>query len=59
LFHRFFRGKASLEGGVPGTGLGLSIAREIVARHQGRIEVESEGTPGEGATFTVRLPVEE
>jgi two-component system phosphate regulon sensor histidine kinase PhoR len=57
LFRRFFRGRASLESGVPGTGLGLSIAKGIVERHQGRIEVESEGTPGEGATFSVWLPV--
>jgi signal transduction histidine kinase len=58
VFHRFFRGKASLDSGVPGTGLGLSIARGIVKRHQGRIEVKSEGVPGKGATFTVWLPVE-
>jgi len=56
LFERFFRGRASDEAGVNGTGLGLAIARETVDRHCGQIEVESEGVPGKGATFTVWLP---
>lgn len=55
LFERFFRGRAGRESAAPGTGLGLAIAREIVEKHRGRIEVQSEG-PGKGATFTVWLP---
>ena len=35
---------------------GLAIAREIVDRHEGRIEATSNGTPGEGAVFSVWLP---
>jgi signal transduction histidine kinase len=58
VFERFTRGIAGRVSGTPGTGLGLSIAREIVDRHQGRIEVSSEGVPGKGATFTVWLPVQ-
>lgn len=37
-----------------GTGLGLAIVREIVKKHDGRIEVQSK--PGEGTTFLVRVP---
>jgi PAS domain S-box-containing protein len=57
LFKRFFRGQVGRRSEQPGTGLGLAIAREIVERHGGRIEVESTGVPGEGATFTIWLPV--
>ncbi|HYX70747.1 MAG TPA: ATP-binding protein, partial [Terriglobales bacterium] len=38
-----------------GTGLGLSLARRIVEEHGGRVEVDS--APGQGARFTLRLPV--
>jgi two-component system NtrC family sensor kinase len=36
-------------------GLGLAVSQNIVERHQGRIEVQSE--IGKGTTFTVTLPV--
>ncbi|MFW6182698.1 MAG: sensor histidine kinase, partial [Chloroflexota bacterium] len=57
LFERFFRGRAGRASGSAGTGLGLSIAQEIVRQHGGRIAVESTGKSGEGATFTIWLPV--
>ncbi|MBL8019086.1 MAG: GHKL domain-containing protein [Leptospirales bacterium] len=38
-----------------GTGLGLSIVRNIVQKHQGKIDVETEA--GKGAAFHVILPV--
>ncbi|MEW5986457.1 MAG: ATP-binding protein [Chloroflexota bacterium] len=57
LFDRFYRGKAAEESGAPGTGLGLAICREIVDRHNGRIEVTSR--EGGGTIFTVWLPAVE
>ena len=48
LFEPFFSTKKD------GTGLGLAVSYSIVARHGGRIEVESE--VGKGSKFTVRLP---
>jgi signal transduction histidine kinase len=38
------------------TGLGLSISHDIVLAHGGRIEVASK--PGEGAEFSVYLPLQ-
>ena len=52
LFRRFYRADESV--GV-GTGLGLALAQEWMARHGGRVEVES--VPGAGATFTLVLPL--
>lgn len=37
-----------------GLGLGLTISHNIIQRHQGNIEVESQ--PGKGTVFIVRLP---
>jgi signal transduction histidine kinase len=40
-----------------GTGQGLAIVRRVVIdRHGGSIDVQS--TPGKGARFVVRLPIE-
>jgi len=38
-----------------GTGLGLNMAYNIIQRHKGTIDVESE--VGKGTTFTIRIPV--
>lgn len=54
LFTRFFRGSASRQMGNPGTGLGLAICSEIIERHGGWIEVQSEES--RGSTFTLWLP---
>lgn len=39
---------------IRGTGLGLYLTKHLVEAHGGRIDVSS--TPGEGSTFSVRLP---
>ncbi len=38
-----------------GTGLGLNVAYNIIQKHKGTIDVESE--VGKGTTFTIRIPV--
>ncbi len=53
IFERFERAVSSRHFG--GLGLGLWITREVVEAHAGRIRVES--TPGQGAEFTVELPL--
>ncbi len=56
VFERFRQADTSTTRAHAGLGLGLSIARHLVELHGGTISVESDG-PGQGATFTVRLPV--
>ncbi len=53
IFERFTRAVPVDHFG--GLGLGLYICQQIVAAHRGRIHVASR--PGEGATFTVELPL--
>ena len=55
LTERFYRIDAGQSRAKGGTGLGLAIVKHIVARHRGRLQVSSE--PGQGATFTVTIPL--
>ncbi|MBS2030282.1 MAG: hypothetical protein JST54_20435 [Deltaproteobacteria bacterium] len=50
LFEPFFTTKAT------GTGLGLAVVRRFVEAHRGRASFRS--APGQGSTFSLRLPVE-
>jgi two-component system phosphate regulon sensor histidine kinase PhoR len=52
VFERFYKGESSRAG--EGVGLGLAIVKHLVRAHGGTADVQSK--PGEGATFTVRLP---
>jgi signal transduction histidine kinase len=54
IFEKFGRAKSGA--GRSGTGLGLFIARSIAEAHGGSVEVRS--VPGEGATFSLDLPVQ-
>ncbi|HEY1788238.1 MAG TPA: hybrid sensor histidine kinase/response regulator [Verrucomicrobiae bacterium] len=53
MFRRYGRLSARPTGGETSTGLGLSIVRKLVLAMDGEINCES--TPGQGATFTVRV----
>jgi len=52
IFDRFHRGAGS---GDRRFGLGLALLNEVVTSHGGTIEAN--GRPGQGAIFTVRLPM--
>ena len=55
LFERFHRARNVSSRYYGGLGLGLYIAKAIIEAHHGSISVVSE--EGEGATFTIRLPM--
>jgi signal transduction histidine kinase len=53
IFEKFYRTKKAEQSGESGTGIGLSIVEQIVTRHGGAIQVDSE--PGKGSRFTLVL----
>lgn len=53
IFDRLYRADPSRSRATGGNGLGLAITKHLVEAHGGRVEATS--TPGEGATFTIRL----
>lgn len=54
LTERFYRVDAGRSRAVGGTGLGLAIVKHIVARHRGRLDIDS--APGRGTNVSVELP---
>ena len=55
VFERFYRVDKSHSREIGGTGLGLAITRNAILMHKGAIQLYSK--PGEGTTFTVRIPL--
>jgi signal transduction histidine kinase/CheY-like chemotaxis protein/AraC-like DNA-binding protein len=55
IFDRFYQADSANTRRYEGTGIGLALVKELVELHGGEIGVTS--TPGQGTTFTVRLPL--
>lgn len=54
IFERFYRVHKDRSRDAGGTGLGLSIVKHTAQSHGGNVELMS--SPGQGATFIIRLP---
>lgn len=57
IFNRFFQVDGSNQPHQPGTGIGLSLVKELVEKHAGSINVDSQW--GKGSTFWVVVPLPE
>jgi PAS domain S-box-containing protein len=57
IFDLFVQGERTPDRSGGGLGLGLAIAHMLVTMHGGQVSASSDG-PGQGSTFTVRLPLE-
>jgi two-component system phosphate regulon sensor histidine kinase PhoR len=55
LTERFYRVDVTDSRSQGGTGLGLALVKHVLARHGGRLSIES--TLGQGASFTMQLPL--
>jgi signal transduction histidine kinase len=56
IFTKYFRSDATRRAGSPGSGLGLYYVRLVAERHGGRVAADN--IPGNGACFTLELPLE-
>jgi signal transduction histidine kinase len=56
VFDHFRQADSTTTRQYGGLGLGLAIVRHLVEMHGGTVSVES-GGPGQGATFTIQLPL--
>ena len=56
VFELFAQGDRTLARSQGGLGIGLSLVKGLVEMHGGTVEAKSPG-PGQGSTFTIRLPL--
>lgn len=56
IFEKFYRVPTRENELLPGTGLGLTLVEHVARAHGGSVTVESR--PGEGSTFSIRIPLE-
>jgi signal transduction histidine kinase len=56
IFDAFYRSAVPENQGIAGTGLGLALVAHVAEAHGGSVHVES--VPGEGSTFSIRLPLQ-
>jgi signal transduction histidine kinase len=56
VFGKFYRVPTRENELLPGTGLGLTLVEHVARAHGGSVAVESR--PGEGSTFSIRVPLE-
>jgi len=55
IFQPYYRTEEARQSPFAGAGLGLFIVRHLVEAHGGTVQVTSQ--PGQGTTFTLRLPL--
>ncbi len=56
VFDLFFQTSSQLARTEGGLGVGLSLVRDLVAKHEGKVTLHSEG-PDQGSTFRVTIPL--
>lgn len=57
IFERFYRAKSIRLKPIRGSGIGLALVQHIAHAHGGEAKVES--TPGQGATFSISIPIDD
>ncbi len=55
VFDVFVQGTSTLDRAQGGLGIGLALVRRLAELHGGSVDADSAG-PGEGSTFSIRLP---
>lgn len=56
VFELFVQGKRTVDRSEGGLGIGLALVKNLVTIQGGTVTAASEGKPGRGSVFTVRMP---